>query len=163
MRSLKWFNCNSLVVREGGNAWTASENDFGQQLIIDLGSVMNITRIATQGRPHSAEYVREFGVSYGYNGLDYADYKEPGGDTKVTWPQGWWLYLTSAGFGLAETEFGPNLTFEWIWPYCFNIFPQLILIFNNYARWRMFYLLLENNKLHNYWTMYNSSWLKHYY
>lgn len=86
IRSLKWFNCNWLVVREGGNAWTASENDFGQQLIIDLGSVMNITRIAIQGRPHSAEYVREFGVSYGYNGLDYADYKEPGGDTKVTRP-----------------------------------------------------------------------------
>ncbi|XP_077286493.1 neurexin-4 isoform X2 [Arctopsyche grandis] len=68
---------------DGGNAWTAQENDFDQQLIINLGSVMNITRIATQGRPHSAEFVTEFGVSYGYNGLDYADYKEPGGDSKM--------------------------------------------------------------------------------
>lgn len=25
----------------------------------------------------------EFTISYGYNGLDYADYKEPGGNTKV--------------------------------------------------------------------------------
>lgn len=44
---------------------------------------MNITRIATQGRPHSAEFVNEYGISYGYNGLDYADYKEPGGNVKV--------------------------------------------------------------------------------
>lgn len=36
-----------------------------------------------QGRPHSTEYVTEFSVSYGYNGLDYADYKEPGGNVKV--------------------------------------------------------------------------------
>lgn len=44
---------------------------------------MNITRIATQGRPHSSDFVEEFGVSYGYNGLDYADYKDAGGNVKV--------------------------------------------------------------------------------
>lgn len=44
----------------------------------------NITRIAVQGRPHSTEYVTEYTISYGYNGLDYADYKEPGGNVKVT-------------------------------------------------------------------------------
>lgn len=43
----------------------------------------NLTRITMQGRPHSSEYVTEFSVSYGYNGLDYADYKEPGGNVKV--------------------------------------------------------------------------------
>jgi contactin associated protein-like 2 len=52
-------------------------------LIIDLGATKNITRIAIQGRPHHSEYVSEFSISYGYNGLDYADYKEPGGNTKV--------------------------------------------------------------------------------
>ena len=66
-----------------GNAWTAQNSDFEQQLIIDLGSVRNITRVSIQGRPHSSEYVTEFSISYGYNGLDYADYKEPGGNTKV--------------------------------------------------------------------------------
>jgi F5/8 type C domain len=50
---------------------------------MDLGVVKNITRISTQGRPHSTEYVTEYSISYGYNGLDYADYKEPGGNTKV--------------------------------------------------------------------------------
>lgn len=52
-------------------------------MIIDLGDVKNITRIEIQGRPHSTEYVTEFSISYGYNGLDYQDFKEPGGNTKV--------------------------------------------------------------------------------
>lgn len=58
-------------------------SDFQQYLIIDLGSTRNVTRVAIQGRPHHSEYVSEFSISYGYNGLDYADYKEPGGNTKV--------------------------------------------------------------------------------
>lgn len=44
---------------------------------------MNVTRIWTQGRPHSNEYVMEFSISYGTNGLDYADYKESGGNKMV--------------------------------------------------------------------------------
>jgi contactin associated protein-like 2 len=68
---------------KAGHAWTAKSSDFEQQLIMDLGVVKNITRISTQGRPHSIEYVTEYSISYGYNGLDYADYKEPGGNTKV--------------------------------------------------------------------------------
>lgn len=67
----------------GPNAWSASSNDFGQQLIFDLGQVMNVTRIWVQGRAHSNEYVEEFGISYGTNGLDYAAYKESGGNRKV--------------------------------------------------------------------------------
>lgn len=43
----------------------------------------NITSIDVQGRPFSGEHVTEFSISYGYNGLDYADYKEPGGNIKV--------------------------------------------------------------------------------
>ncbi|CAK1598381.1 unnamed protein product [Parnassius mnemosyne] len=67
----------------GLNAWTASENDFDQQLIIDLGVVKNITRIATQGRAHSQEFVQEYHISYGSNGLDYARYKAAGGEVKM--------------------------------------------------------------------------------
>nr|CAD7258923.1 unnamed protein product [Timema shepardi] len=70
------------MVPLGGNAWTAQSSDFGQYLVIDLGQVRNITEIATQGRPFSSEYVMEYAISYGTNGLDYADYKEPGGNTK---------------------------------------------------------------------------------
>lgn len=68
---------------KGGNAWSAQESDFDQNLIIDLGQVMNVTRIWTQGRPHSKEFVMEYRISYGTNGLDYADYKESGGDIMV--------------------------------------------------------------------------------
>lgn len=66
-----------------GTSWTAKNSDFEQKLVIDLGNVRNITAIAVQGRPHSVEYVTEFTISYGYNGLDYADFKEPGGNVKV--------------------------------------------------------------------------------
>ncbi|XP_066998735.1 neurexin-4 [Anabrus simplex] len=67
----------------GGNAWTAASSDFDQYLTIDLGEVRNVTGIATQGRPHSSEYVMEYRIRYGSNGLDYADYKEPGGNAKM--------------------------------------------------------------------------------
>uniref|UniRef100_A0A1B6CD05 Neurexin-4 n=2 Tax=Clastoptera arizonana TaxID=38151 RepID=A0A1B6CD05_9HEMI len=67
----------------GVNAWTASNSDFDQFLIFDLGRSMTVKRIGTQGRQHSSEYVMEYSISYGSNGLDYADYKEPGGNTKM--------------------------------------------------------------------------------
>ncbi|XP_033339316.1 neurexin-4 isoform X1 [Megalopta genalis] len=67
----------------GGNAWTASSSDFGQYLIIDLGQIMNITAVATQGRAVQKEYVMEYGISYGTNGLDYVDYKEEDGNVKM--------------------------------------------------------------------------------
>ncbi|XP_017763103.1 PREDICTED: neurexin-4 isoform X1 [Eufriesea mexicana] len=67
----------------GGNAWTASSSDFGQYLIVDLGQVMNVTAAATQGRAVQNEYVMEYGISYGTNGLDYVDFKEEDGNVKM--------------------------------------------------------------------------------
>jgi len=67
----------------GRNAWTAYSSDFAQYLIIDLGQTMTVTSIVTQGRAESSEYVETFGISYGSNGLDYAEYKESSGNTKV--------------------------------------------------------------------------------
>lgn len=77
------FTLFLFLTREEGNAWTASNNDFDQQLIIDLGSTMNVTRIWTRGRPHSNEFVEQYGISYGSNGRDYAAYKDPDGSIKV--------------------------------------------------------------------------------
>lgn len=37
-----------------------------------------------QGCPLNTEYVTEFTISYGSNGLDYADFLDPGGTIKVT-------------------------------------------------------------------------------
>lgn len=91
----------------GGNAWTASNSDFDQYLIIDLGSVRNVTRIATQGRRHSSEYVMEYSISYGTNGLDYADYKEPGGNTKM-------FKGNVNGNGVRKNEFEVPIIAQWV-------------------------------------------------
>lgn len=45
---------------------------------------MNVTRVWTQGRPFTKEYVMEYRISYGTNGLDYTDYRESGGDIRVS-------------------------------------------------------------------------------
>ena len=55
----------------GGSAWTAENSDFDQALLVDLGTVKNITGIATQGRAHVDEYVMEFRIQYGSNGKDF--------------------------------------------------------------------------------------------
>ena len=52
-------------------------------MIIELTRSMNVTRIETQGRALSSEFVREFTVSYGTNGYDYVDYKDISGTKKV--------------------------------------------------------------------------------
>ena len=67
----------------GGSAWTAKNQDLAQYLTIDLGETKNVTAIATQGRNSPKEYVIEYGISYGSNGLDYVDYREIDGSTKV--------------------------------------------------------------------------------
>ena len=69
----------------GEKAWTAGSSDNNQYLIIDLGSVMNITSIETQGRANYAEFVKEYSIRYGTNSGDYVDYKEPGGNVKVNY------------------------------------------------------------------------------
>ncbi|KAL4092111.1 hypothetical protein QTP88_026673 [Uroleucon formosanum] len=71
------------AILNGRNAWTAYSSDFAQYLIIDLGQTMTVTSILTQGRAESSEYVETFGISYGSNGLDYAEYKESSGNTKL--------------------------------------------------------------------------------
>ncbi|CAG0920150.1 unnamed protein product, partial [Notodromas monacha] len=69
---------------DGGGAWTAETSDFEQQLTIDLGSQMQISSIATQGRQYSSEFVMEYMISYGSNGLDFAYYRGFDGSPKVS-------------------------------------------------------------------------------
>lgn len=73
-----------FVYEKAGTSWSAKHSDFDQNLIIDLGNVKNITHVALQGRPHSKEYVTEFTISYGISDLEFADYKEPGGNIMVS-------------------------------------------------------------------------------
>lgn len=67
----------------GGSAWTAERSDYSQALIVDLGTIKNVTGIATQGRAHTKEFVVEYRIQYGANGRDWIDYKEIDGSPKL--------------------------------------------------------------------------------
>ncbi|XP_065217760.1 neurexin-4 isoform X3 [Planococcus citri] len=67
----------------GEQSWTASHSDSSQYLIFDLGRVMKVRSIETQGRPTQDDCVLEYTISYGSNGYDYADYKTSSGYIKV--------------------------------------------------------------------------------
>lgn len=77
------FIIKTKTITIAGTSWSAKNSDFDQRLIIDLGEVKNVTHIALQGRPHSNEFVTEYAISYGISDLEFADYKEPGGNIKV--------------------------------------------------------------------------------
>ena len=66
----------------GGGSWSAAVNDEHQWFQVDFGNWTQVTGISTQGRLGYAEWVKTYRVSYSYNGLLYADYKE-GPETKV--------------------------------------------------------------------------------
>ncbi|XP_043229455.1 neurexin-4-like [Amphibalanus amphitrite] len=63
----------------GDSAWTARFSNVGQSITVDLGEVYRITRVATQGRRHSREFVRQYSLQYGFNGRDFMDYRGPHG------------------------------------------------------------------------------------
>nr|CAI5863793.1 unnamed protein product [Callosobruchus analis] len=68
---------------------------------------MNVTRIWTQGRSHTSEYVMEYTISYGTNGQDYADYKESGGDKMM-------FRGNSDGDTVHKNEFEVPIIAQWI-------------------------------------------------
>ena len=57
---------------------------MGQSITVDLGEVYRITRVATQGRRHSREWVRQYSLQYGFNGRDFMDYRGPHGGAWVS-------------------------------------------------------------------------------
>uniref|UniRef100_A0A6G1SLQ2 Neurexin-4 n=2 Tax=Aceria tosichella TaxID=561515 RepID=A0A6G1SLQ2_9ACAR len=65
------------------SAWTAGQSDFSQYLIIDLGKKFNITSISSQGRAYASEYVMEYRIDYGYDGQDFAPYRDRNGNIKI--------------------------------------------------------------------------------
>ena len=65
------------------SAWTAGQSDFSQYLIVDLGKKFNITGISTQGRAYATEYVMEYRIDYGYDGQDFAPYRDKNGNIKI--------------------------------------------------------------------------------
>ena len=67
--------------RQGG-AWCAKRQDRRQWLQIDFGALTRVTRVATQGRQNSAQWVTSYYISYSRNGYKVIPYRE-GRRTKV--------------------------------------------------------------------------------
>lgn len=65
------------------SSWTAGQQDFSQYLIVDLGKKYNLTSLSTQGRAFSREYVTEFRVDYGFDGKDFAPYRDKNGNIRI--------------------------------------------------------------------------------
>lgn len=61
-------------------AWSAKHNDQNQWLQVDLGSIKNITHLATQGRNAHDQWVKSYKVEYSNNSTSFRCYQEYGTD-----------------------------------------------------------------------------------
>ena len=66
---------------KGYGAWSAKANDGKQWLQIDFGELVQVTKVATQGRQDSDQWVTKYTLSYSLDGMHWAEYKE----NSVTW------------------------------------------------------------------------------
>ena len=63
-------------------AWVAQKNDHSQYYQVDFGVETQVTRIETQGRQDSLQYVKEYTLRYSTDGSYFKQY-QPSGFTKV--------------------------------------------------------------------------------
>jgi len=66
---------------KGNGAWAAKTNNGKQWLQIDFGELVRVTKVATQGRQDSDQWVTKFTLSYSVDGIHWVEYKE----NSVTW------------------------------------------------------------------------------
>ena len=60
-------------------SWSADSNDGNQWLQVDLGSRHSkVTRVATQGRNDSLQWVTKYKLQYSNDGVNFQYYKEQG-------------------------------------------------------------------------------------
>ena len=70
------LNVKVTGVKQGG--WSPLKDDLNQWLQVDLRSYTTVTRLATQGRDGSDEWVTKFKLQYSVDGLIYHFYKGSG-------------------------------------------------------------------------------------
>ena len=87
-----------------GGAWCAKRSDRRQWLQVDFGAIAKVSRVATQGRQNSAQWVKSYYLSYSRNGYRFTTYKE-NGRAKVSKEQ--WLIVVRI-----EKRAFPNLFVE---------------------------------------------------
>ncbi|XP_028519353.1 contactin-associated protein-like 5 [Exaiptasia diaphana] len=60
-------------------AWQASHRKAGEYLQVDLGSIYEVPKVATQGRPHMhSAWVSSYSLSYAVTNGNFIDYKVHG-------------------------------------------------------------------------------------
>ena len=70
---------NFKATANKAGSWSAGSNDSSQWLQVDL-DIQNtkVTRVATQGRDDSPQWVTKYRLQYSNDGVDFIYYKEPG-------------------------------------------------------------------------------------
>ncbi|KAL9978608.1 hypothetical protein ACROYT_G016144 [Oculina patagonica] len=66
---------------KGYGAWASKTDDDKQWLQIDFGELVQVTKVATQGRQNSDAWVTKYTLSYSVDGMHWAEYKE----NSITW------------------------------------------------------------------------------
>lgn len=61
---------------QGSGGWVAKANNGSQWLQIDLGELVRVTKVATQGRRDADYWVTQFSLSHSLDGEHWAKYKE---------------------------------------------------------------------------------------
>lgn len=64
----------------GASSWSAGQNDENQWIQIDLDKILTLTKIVTQGRHNSDQWVKSYLVSYSLDGQTFQNYKIDGAD-----------------------------------------------------------------------------------
>ena len=68
-----------------GSAWRTLNKKQGQWIQVDLGAITKVTKIGTQGRGDSSQWVTKYKVSYSFDGGYFEFYKqEPSGGARVS-------------------------------------------------------------------------------
>ncbi|XP_031575199.1 lactadherin-like [Actinia tenebrosa] len=67
---------NNYPTSGDAGCWSAGSNTAGEYLQVDLGHVVYITMVATQGRPYGyKQYVRKYSLAYKNSDNSFVDYK----------------------------------------------------------------------------------------
>ena len=70
---------NSNATGDSGGSWSAGNNNSSQWLQIDLlDQSNNVTRVATQGRHDTSQWVTKYRLQYSEDGKIFHFYREPG-------------------------------------------------------------------------------------
>ncbi|XP_031553890.1 lactadherin-like [Actinia tenebrosa] len=69
-------NTTPYNVGVDAGCWSAGSNTAGEYLQVDLGHVVYVTMVATQGRPYGyKQYVRKYSLAYKNSDNSFVDYK----------------------------------------------------------------------------------------